>query len=180
MNKELLTREEIEKAGFIYEPDRAKCKSIKLKLSVPGDALINDEYKAEIISQIPFVYVHEVKKTENPYEGNPNFLTDPRVLVIGHNIRKFMTENEISELLKNDDWELKAIHAFKKGKLKMIKSIFLKELKESLIHCNSGACLGENYHGGMTSQEWINRGDYIQKCIHELEAIDENNIKKTD
>lgn len=84
MNKELLIREEIEKFGFIYEPDKAKCKSLKLKLPVPSDNLINDEYKAKIISQIPFVYVHEVKKTENPYEGNPNFLADPKVLVVGH------------------------------------------------------------------------------------------------
>lgn len=82
--KKLLTKEEIEKSGFVYEPDRTKCKSLKLKLPVPNDNLINDEYKAEIISQIPFVYVHEVKKTENPYEGNPNFLADPRILVVGH------------------------------------------------------------------------------------------------
>lgn len=82
--KKFLTKEEIEKAGFAYEPDKTKCKSVKLKLSVPSDDLINDEYKAEIISQIPFAYVHEVKKTENPYEGNPNFLADPRILVVGH------------------------------------------------------------------------------------------------
>lgn len=84
MDKELLTREEIEKAGFVYEPNKTKCKSFKLKLYVPCDSWINDEYKAEIISQIPFVYVHRVKKTENPYEGDPNFLADPKVLVIGH------------------------------------------------------------------------------------------------
>lgn len=84
MKKELLTRDEIEKFGFIYESDKMKCKSLKLKLSVPSDDLINDEYKAKLISQIPFAYVHEVKKTENPYEGNPNFLADPKVLVVGH------------------------------------------------------------------------------------------------
>lgn len=84
MSKELLTREEFEKAGFVYEPDRTKCKAYKLRLSVPAREMINDEYKSEMISQIPFVYVREVKETENPYEGDPHFLADQKVLVIGH------------------------------------------------------------------------------------------------
>lgn len=84
MIKELLTREEFEKAGFIYEPDRSKCKAYKLRLCVPAKEMINDEYKAELISQIPFVYVHEVKETEKLYDGDSNFVVDSRVLVIGH------------------------------------------------------------------------------------------------
>lgn len=80
----LLTREEIEKAGFIYEPDREKCKARKLRLYVPMPELMDEEYKKEIVNQIPFQFVHEVRETPNLYEGDPNFLADPKVLVIGH------------------------------------------------------------------------------------------------
>lgn len=82
--KELLTKDEIEKFGFIYEPDENKCKSRKLKLYVPSSEMIDEGYKLEIANQIPYKYVHKVVETPNPYEGDPNFLTDPKVLVIGH------------------------------------------------------------------------------------------------
>lgn len=81
---DLLTKEEIERFGFTYEPDATKCKSRKLRLYVPAKELINDEYKAEIANQIPYQYVHKVIETPNPYEGDPNFLADPKVLVTGH------------------------------------------------------------------------------------------------
>jgi hypothetical protein len=82
--KAFLNKKEIENAGFIYEPDRSKCKSLKLNIHVPKDDLVNDEFKQQIVKEIPFVYVHQVTETPNPYEGNPDFLADPKVLVIGH------------------------------------------------------------------------------------------------
>lgn len=81
---DLLTKEEIEKAGFIYEPDASKCKTRKLRLYVPAPEGIDDDYKKEIIEQICYKHVHKVWETPNPYEGDPNFLADPRVLVTGH------------------------------------------------------------------------------------------------
>ena len=80
--KLILTKEEIQKFGFTYEPDATKCKTRKLKLYVPK--VIDDDYKDEVAKEIPYEYVHEVKETSNPYEGDPNFLADPKVLVVGH------------------------------------------------------------------------------------------------
>ena len=76
------TKEDIRRFGFVYESDITKCKSIKLKLSVPE--IITEDYKLKIASQIPYIYVNEVKETLNPYEGNSNFLSDPRIIVTGH------------------------------------------------------------------------------------------------
>jgi hypothetical protein len=81
---DLLTREEIEKFGLTYEPDATKCKMRKLRLYVPAPEMIDEFYKEEIAKQIPYQYVHQVKETTNPYAGNPNFLADPKVLVVGH------------------------------------------------------------------------------------------------
>lgn len=82
--KTLLTREEFEKHGFIYEPDVTKCKTRKLKLYVPAEEMINDEYRMEIVNQLPYQYIHEVIETPNPYAGNPDYCCDPKVLVRGH------------------------------------------------------------------------------------------------
>ena len=81
---DLLTKEEIQKFGFIYEPDATKCKSRKLKLHVPE--VIDDDYKNEVANQITYQYVHQVKASENIYEGNPNYLVDTRVIVVGHTL----------------------------------------------------------------------------------------------
>ena len=85
--REFFTKEEIEEAGFIYEPDRSKCKSMKLKLCIPHDELINSFFKAEIVKEIPYVYVHKIVETDNPYDTDPNFLADPKVLIVGHTLR---------------------------------------------------------------------------------------------
>ena len=85
---ELLTKEEIESYGFIYEPDATKCKSRKLHLYVPSNEMINDDYKLEIAKQITFKYVNRVYKAPNPYEGDPDFLSDPKVIVSGHTVSK--------------------------------------------------------------------------------------------
>ena len=80
MSLELLNKEDIESAGFIYEPDRSKCKAYKLKLYVPE--VIVEEFKKAIVNEIMFKYVHQVKESENPY--GPDFCSDPKVIVIGH------------------------------------------------------------------------------------------------
>jgi len=82
MVKQLWTRKDIENYGFVYEPDVSKCKTLKLRLYVPVE--IDDFFKQEIAKQIPYKYVHQVWETPNPYEGDPNFLADPKVLVTGH------------------------------------------------------------------------------------------------
>jgi len=86
-----LSIEEIKEFGFTYEPDITKCKSLKLKMSVPE--LIDDECKTEIVKQIPFQYVHEVKETLNPYKDDPNFLADPKIIVVGHTRKKLSYES---------------------------------------------------------------------------------------
>jgi hypothetical protein len=82
--KLILTKEEIQKFGFTYEPDATKCKTRKLRTYVPKPELMDEEWKAAVAKEIPYQYVHQVWETPNPYEGNPNYLTDPRVLVTGH------------------------------------------------------------------------------------------------
>jgi hypothetical protein len=80
----VLNKEEIERFGFIYEPDKSKCRSCKLKLRLPESEYFNEWFKESIAGEIPFVYVHLVKETENPYAEDPNFLADPKIMVIGH------------------------------------------------------------------------------------------------
>ena len=84
---ELFTKEEIEKYGFIYEPDVTKCKSLKLKSYIPKPEMIDEAYKVEVAKEIPFKHVHRVKETTNPYEGDPHFLADPKWIVVGHTIK---------------------------------------------------------------------------------------------
>jgi len=83
MNIPILTKEEIEKLGFIYESDETKCKTIKLALHVPR--VMYDEFYPELVKQTPFKYVNQITETPNPYEGNFNFCADPKMLVTGHN-----------------------------------------------------------------------------------------------
>lgn len=98
----LLTKEEIEKFGFTYEPDITKCKSRKLRLYVPKPEMINEWFKGEIAKQIPYQCVHQVKETDNPYEGDPNFFADPKVIVVGHTYITSSGElSAISESIEN-------------------------------------------------------------------------------
>jgi hypothetical protein len=76
------TKEDIQKFGFIYEPDVTKCKFLKLRLGIPE--IFTEDYKLKIAEQIPYIYVNQIKETPNPYEGNPNFLADPKIVVAGH------------------------------------------------------------------------------------------------
>ena len=90
---DLLTKEEIQKFGFTYEPDATKCKTRKLRLYVPK--VIDDDYKDEVANEIPYQYVHRVWETPNIYEGNPNYLADPKVLVTGHTKWKITYDSDI-------------------------------------------------------------------------------------
>lgn len=81
---DLLSREEFERNGFIYEPDRNKCETWKLRLYVPDEEWRDEEYKKILISELPCKYIHRVWITPNPYEGDPNFFANYRVLVTGH------------------------------------------------------------------------------------------------
>jgi hypothetical protein len=47
---ELITKEEFEKFGFVYEPDLSKCKSRKLRHYIPQ--VIDDFFKEEIVEEI--------------------------------------------------------------------------------------------------------------------------------
>lgn len=85
MKTELLTKKEIEKFGFKYEPDASKCKAYKLKLYVPQ--VVDDFFKKAIADEIMFEYVNEVIESPNPYAGDPHFLSDPKVIVRGHTKR---------------------------------------------------------------------------------------------
>ena len=87
---EIFTKEDIEKYGFIYEPDITKCQSLKLKLCVPESGTMDEDYKTEVANQIPYQYVHQVIESPNPYEGDPNFLADSKVIVVGHTKWKMM------------------------------------------------------------------------------------------
>ena len=85
MTNLLFTKEEIESYGFIYEPDRDKCKSRKLRHYIPEK--VSDWFKQEVVDEIKesgWKYIHQIKETENPYEGDPDFCCDSRVLVVGH------------------------------------------------------------------------------------------------
>jgi hypothetical protein len=82
--KPILTKEEIQKFGFTYEPDVTKCKTRKLRMYIPKPELMDEDWKTEVANQIPYQFVHRVWETPNPYAGDPNFLADPKVLVTGH------------------------------------------------------------------------------------------------
>ncbi len=81
----LLTKEEMEKFGLVYEPDRSKCKSRKLRHYIPK--IVDDMFKEEIIKEIKesgWKYIHKVIESPNPYESDPNFIADPKPIIVGH------------------------------------------------------------------------------------------------
>lgn len=81
---DFLTKEEIEKFGFTYESDATKCKTRKLRTYVPKPEMMDKAWIAEVVSQIPYQFVHRVWETPNPYAGDPGWCCDPKVLVTGH------------------------------------------------------------------------------------------------
>jgi hypothetical protein len=74
--KQLFTRQDIEKFGFIYEPDASKCKTIRIK-SWPNES------KQEIARNIYTKYVNSVFVNESiqPITGGH---WDTKVMIKGH------------------------------------------------------------------------------------------------
>lgn len=81
-----------------------------------------------------------------------------------------MTDLELKEMLASDEWELNCIKAYKSKSLDIDPDVTMDHLNEILKHCDTGECLGENWHGGMTSEEWKDRRLYIKKCIETLQS----------
>lgn len=77
--KQLFTKEDIQKYGFIYEPDTSKCKLRKLRFP----SCETEEDKAEISKEIFFKYVNSVFiDTYQPLIPPDHY--DYRVMVRGH------------------------------------------------------------------------------------------------
>ena len=81
-----------------------------------------------------------------------------------------MTKEECDDMLLYEDYEFRIIQAHKKGiwPLKFDVEHCKKNLEESIFMCDTGECLGEGWHGGLTGEEWKKRGEYYRKCLQEL------------
>lgn len=83
-----------------------------------------------------------------------------------------MSDTELQKLMEKDDWELQVVLAHKQDPCEFPMDVarFEKTCNEILCDCESGMVLGENWHGGMTREEWKSRKHYIEKVLHELKA----------
>ena len=84
-----------------------------------------------------------------------------------------MNDNELQELMKRDDWELQLVLRHKSDPIRFPMNIAtaIKTCKEILCDCESGMVLGENWHGGMTREEWSKRKLYIGQVLNELSSV---------
>ena len=75
--------------------------------------------------------------------------------------------------MERDDWELQLVLTHKRDPIgfPMDVSITRKTCNELLCDCESGMVLGENWHGGMTREEWKTRKEYIEKVLSELRDV---------
>ncbi len=80
--------------------------------------------------------------------------------------------DKLKELMDKDDWELQWVIKHKQDPLhySLDKSKFEMCCHEILCDCESGMILGENWHGGMTREEWQARKQYMEKVLHELKT----------
>ena len=81
---------------------------------------------------------------------------------------------DYTELLECDDFELRLVKAYKKDPIKysLFSIIGMKKYCEEVLNdCETGMVLGENWHGGMTKEEWKLRKQYIEKVLSELNTI---------
>ena len=85
-------------------------------------------------------------------------------------IEKVMNTIETQKLMERDDWELQLVLAHKKDPIRFPMDVpsVRKTCNEILCDCESGMVLGENWHGGMTQEEWKIRKEYIEKVLSEL------------
>lgn len=98
---ELFTKEEIEKYGFIYEPDETKCKTTKTgphyccnyykdgKLTNPERPVLTEEWKARaaetIKARMPqWTYLHSVFVPDMPLTGGGNSVMCQFTMIRGH------------------------------------------------------------------------------------------------
>ena len=83
-----------------------------------------------------------------------------------------MTKEEYEKMVESDDFELQLVRAHKNGTLPTELNVELcrKNLEESIFMCDTGECLGEGWHGGMTREKWNKRGEYYRKCLRELDG----------
>ena len=81
-----------------------------------------------------------------------------------------MYRQDYERVMSADDWELQYCRNHKADPeswpLDVIKC--RKYLDEELVTCESGICLGEGWHGGMTSEQWSSRKCYIERVIQEM------------
>ena len=85
-----------------------------------------------------------------------------------------MNNKELNELMKRDDWELEYLvrHKQNPNYYPLDREKFKQCVMENLRHCESGMYIGENYHGGMSREEWKSNYDYYKVVLKELEGDD--------
>jgi len=82
-----------------------------------------------------------------------------------------MVSKEQYEKMKlSEDFELQIIRLYKNKKLSfnIDEKLFRKNLETSIFECQTGECIGEGWHGGMSSEEWKKRRQYYEQCLLEL------------
>ena len=81
--------------------------------------------------------------------------------------------NEVEEILAKDDWELQWIRKHKQSPLvyPIDRPKIVSYLNEILCDCESGMALGENWHGGMSRDEWKHRKEYIETVLKEMDTL---------
>ena len=87
---------------------------------------------------------------------------------------EIIKRKEMDEILKKDDWELEYLvrHKQNPNYYPLDREKFKQCVMENLRHCESGMYIGENYHGGMSREEWKSNYDYYKVVLKELEGDD--------
>ena len=70
--------------------------------------------------------------------------------------------NNIAEIYDLSDWELIYVKLHKKCPVDYPMDIekCRNGITDELIECETGMCLGEGWHGGLTHEQWKQRRDY--------------------
>jgi len=77
---------------------------------------------------------------------------------------------DYTETFAHNDFELQLVIKHKQDPFNYPLNIsYIKEFcEESLTLCETGIVLGENWHGGMSQEEWNSQKQYIEKILFEL------------
>ena len=116
----IYTKEDIERFGFIYEPDETKCKTGKIKVFYGGfhqkDGKITpqpfrrewdqvcpeEDYKKFIVDAIYLKYINDVFVVDpEPIPGMDNFHGDVWVMISGHTRIKSKGEEEYEKKMQS-------------------------------------------------------------------------------